>query len=90
MASITIRRIDENTKDWLRRRAASTGRSVEGEVRRLLDTERAREEPGRYPPGMAPFPGEGMGSYLVRVTRPGADLELPERHAQPARTIDFS
>ncbi len=89
VASITIRRVDDETKNWLRRRAAATGRSVEGEVRHMLTRERERDDPGRYPPGMAPYPGEGLGSYLVRISRPGYDLELPDREADELRPVDF-
>lgn len=85
LASMTIRRIDEDTKEWLRRRAAGSGRSVEGEVRHLLAREKAREEPSGYPPGMAPRPGEGIGSYLHRITRPGFDIDPPERAIEPMR-----
>ncbi len=43
MASITIRRIDEDIKERLRRRAARHGRSMEDEVRELLRTSLATE-----------------------------------------------
>ncbi len=76
---MTIRQIDEETKDWLRRRATESGRSVEGEVRDILARERDRDDPANYPPGMMPRPGEGIGSYLHRISRPGVELELPPR-----------
>lgn len=85
MASITIRKLDEGTKDWLRRRAATSGRSVESEVRYLLEEERARDEPVRYPPGMEPRPGEGVGSWMYRICRPGYEIELPDRSAEVLR-----
>ena len=86
MGSMTIRQIDEEMKEWLRRRAAQSGRSVEGEVRSILARERDRDDPESYPPGMAPRPDEGIGSYLYRISRPGFDLEIPER--QPASLRD--
>lgn len=85
MGAITIRQIDDGLKDWLRRRAAEHGRSVEGEVRQILTTVRERDDPANYPPGMAPRPGETMGSYLYRISRPGIDMEFPERVAEPMR-----
>lgn len=83
---MTIRQIDDETREWLRQRAAENGRSVEGEVRHILSGERERDDPTNYPPGKAPRPGEGMGSYLYRISRPGFDLELPER--SPANLRD--
>lgn len=85
MGSMTIRQIDDEMKEWLRVRAAETGRSVEGEVRHILARERDRDDPANYPPGMAPRPDEGMGSYLYRISRPGFDLELPERKVEQLR-----
>jgi len=85
MGSMTIRQIDDVTKDWLRRRASNSGRSIEGEVRHILASERNRDEPANYPPGMAPRPGEGLGSYLFRISRPGVEIELPERRLEPMR-----
>lgn len=87
MGSITIRRIDDDTKAWLRGRAAEAGRSVEAELRALLDSERARDEAAEdtYPPRL---PGEGFGSYLVRLGRPGHQLEL-ERDRTPHEGIDL-
>lgn len=79
MGSMTIRQIEEDTKEWLRRRATENGRSVEGEVRHILARERDRDDPENYPPGMAPRPDEGIGSYLYRISRPGFEMELPER-----------
>ena len=85
MASMTIRQVDEEMKDWLRKRAAENGRSVEGEVRHILIAERERDDPENYPVGMSPRPGEGIGSFLYRISRPGFDLELPERTYEPMR-----
>ena len=85
MGSMTIRQIDDDMKEWLRSRAAETGRSVEGEVRHILSAERERDDPENYPPGKAPRPGEGIGTYLYRISRPGFELELPERKFEPMR-----
>lgn len=85
MGSMTIRQVDDGMRDWLRQRAAENGRSVEGEVRNILACERERDDPGNYPPGKAPRPGEGIGSYLYRISRPGFDLEPPERGVEQMR-----
>jgi hypothetical protein len=85
MGSMTIRQIDDDMKEWLRRRAAETGRSVEGEVRHILARERDRDDPENYPPGMAPRPDERIGSYLYRISRPGFELDPPERKIEPMR-----
>ena len=45
MASITIRRLPENTKRRLRIRAARNGRSMEQEARELLEAALAKTEP---------------------------------------------
>lgn len=89
MGSMTIRQVDVGLKDWLRQRAAANGRSVESEVRHILSRERGRDDPGNYPAGTAPRPGENFVDHLIRITRPGIDLELPERQVDPRPPIDF-
>src|SRR5258708_17857933 len=44
MASITIRKLPENTKQRLRMRAARNGHSMEQEARELLETALARKD----------------------------------------------
>ena len=85
MSSMTIRQVDDDLKEWLRLRAAASGRSAEGEVRHILRTERERDDPENYPPGKAPRPGESIGTYLYRISRPGFDLEIPERRVEEMR-----
>jgi antitoxin FitA len=86
---MTIRQIDDDLKDRLRRRAAANGRSVEGEVRHILSRELDRDDPRNYPVGMAPRPGESFVDHLIRISRPGFDLELPEREIDDRPPIDF-
>ncbi|MCA1749438.1 MAG: hypothetical protein LC634_07875 [Sphingomonadales bacterium] len=76
-------------KARLRLRAAEAGRSMEEEVRQILRKELERTDPESYSPGMAPRPGEGFGSYLVRISRPGVDLDLPEREVSHRDPPDF-
>ena len=78
MATLTIRQLDPRTHERLRVRAARHGRSVEAEVRTILDA--AVDAP--------------QGNILLALRAAfadlgGADLELPERSDQP-RHVDFS
>ena len=80
MAVLTIRNVPEETKRRLRIRAAEHGRSMEAELREIVD--RALE---------APQSTEGLGEAIRRrfAKYGGVELELPER--TPAREPpDFS
>ena len=74
MASITIRKLDEDVKTRLRVRAAGNGRSMEEEVRVIL-REAVDEEP--EPENLADFISECFAPYG------GVELELPPR--EPVR-----
>lgn len=71
MASITIRKLPENTKRRLRIRAARNGHSMEQEARELLEAglARADSEP------------KNMGEAIRRIFAPlgGVDLKIPPR-----------
>jgi phosphopantothenoylcysteine decarboxylase/phosphopantothenate--cysteine ligase len=75
LASLTIRKLDEATKDALRLRAARSGRSVEDEVRVIL-RQAARDNAPMAPQtsSLAPLPSEALtparhtGAGLSRVT----------------------
>jgi len=72
MASITIRRLPENTKRRLRIRAARNGRSMEQEARELLETGLAR----------ADAEPENLGESIRRYLLPWAESNsrfLPPR-----------
>lgn len=71
MASLTIRDLDDQTKDRLRVRAAKKRRSMEAEVRHILTEAVAIEEP-------APT---DLASAISRrfAVLGGVDLELPAR-----------
>lgn len=73
MATLTIRDLDDQTKDRLRVRAARRRRSMEEEVRQILREAVAQD--GQEPIDLA----EAIG----RRFRPlgGVELELPEREA---------
>jgi plasmid stability protein len=80
MAAITIRRLSEQTKERLRRRAAAHGRSMESEARHILDE--ALSRPVRADLNWA--------QQLVELTRDGGGepLPVPER-TDPAPAARF-
>ena len=67
MASIVVRKLSDVTKVRLRQRAVRHKRSLEAEVRAIL--ERAAQEAG---PSDA---GERFPDWFIRMTRPGIDLD---------------
>lgn len=68
MASIVVRRLSDTTKERLRARAVRSQRSLEAEVRAIL--ERAAQE------AVAPDDrGERFPDWFIRMTRPGVDLD---------------
>ncbi|MDE2875911.1 MAG: plasmid stabilization protein [Gemmatimonadota bacterium] len=71
MASITIRNLDDEVKTRLRVRAASNGRSMEEEARRILADAVERRT----------APANGLGTALHELFKPygGVELELPPR-----------
>ena len=71
MASITIRKLPENTKRRLRIRAARNGRSMEQEARELLEVGLAQTEPK----------SENLGEIIHRrfAALGGVDLKIPPR-----------
>jgi plasmid stability protein len=75
MASITIRRLPENTKRRLRIRAARNGRSMEQEARELLQM--ALTQPDPQP--------ENLGEAIRQLFAPfgGVDLKIPKREPIP-------
>lgn len=79
MATLTIRNLDEGTKARLRVSAARHGRSMEAEVRAIL------EETLPAPP-----PTGGLGSRIHArfAAVGGADLPLPDR-SERARAASF-
>jgi plasmid stability protein len=71
MASITIRKLPENTKRRLRMLAARNGRSMEQEARELLEAGLAQTEPK----------SENLGESIHRrfAALGGVDLKIPPR-----------
>ncbi len=68
MASIIVRNLSEETKERLRQRAVRHRRSLEAEVRSIL--ERAAQAGEAADDRNEPFP-----DWFIRITRPGVDLD---------------
>jgi plasmid stability protein len=82
VASIIVRRLSEETKERLRQRAARHQRSLEAEVRTIL--ERAAQEGGTPGAESEPFP-----DWFIRMTRPGVDLDgAIEENRMPHEGVD--
>jgi antitoxin FitA len=79
MAAVSIRNLDEETKRRLRIRAALHGRSMEAEIRAILEEAVSEPEPSG-------------GLFTVLLDRVGAiggvELDLPSR-STPVRTADL-
>jgi hypothetical protein len=83
VASILVRNLPEDTKERLRRRAMRHRRSLEAEVRAIL--ERAAQEP--VSPADQP---EGFPDWFIRMTRPGIDLDPAiEENRTPHEGMDL-
>jgi plasmid stability protein len=75
MASITVRNIPESTKRKLRSRAASHGRSMEEEVRQILNAAVEERE----------MTGKEWVASIRRRFVPLGGLDLPEIPREPMR-----
>lgn len=83
MASIVVRNLSDDTKERLRRRAGRHKRSLEAEVRSIL--ERAAQE--AEPAGDA---GERFPDWFIRMTRPGIDLDQAiDENRAPHEGVDL-
>lgn len=78
MATLTIRQLNEQTHARLRSRAAKHGRSVEAEVRAILDA-------------AANLPEENilLALHNTFAEAGNVDLQIPERNDAP-RPVDLS
>ena len=83
MATITVRDLDEATRDRLRIRAARNGRSMEAEVRAIL-TAAVAAEPGDGP-------GLGTRIHAIFADIGGADdlVDSIERNRREQLFVDF-
>lgn len=80
MASLTVRGLDQETKSRLRVRAAQHGRSMEAEVRAIIQQALAESEP-RMTGGL------GTRIHARFAALGGVELELPARSQQPRAAI---
>ena len=80
MGSITIRNIDDKIKKVARLEAARNGRSMEGEIRALLERNYAptTRDRGEW---LRSLSGKEAVAHLVRVAG-GVGLDIPEREAE--------
>jgi Antitoxin FitA-like, ribbon-helix-helix len=83
MATILVRKLPDEAKERLRKRAMRRKRSLEAEVRSIL--ERAAQE--AESPDQAI---EGFPDWFIRMTRPGIDLDPAlEENRRPHAGIDL-
>ena len=79
MASLNVRNLSEQTHKALRIRAAQHGRSVEAEIRAILDD------------AVNPRERIGLGSMLTAIGRDFGGVELDiERDKTPAEPANFA
>jgi len=79
MASLNVRNLSEQTHKALRIRAAEHGRSVEAEIRAILDD------------AVNPRERIGLGSMLTAIGRDFGGVELDiERDKTPAEPANFA
>jgi plasmid stability protein len=78
MGTLTIRQLDERTHARLRGRAAEHGRSVEAEVRAILDAWVNRSDQNFL-----------VSSHATLADGGGVELEVPKR-TDPPRPVDLS
>ena len=86
MASLTIRNLEDETKQRLRIRAARHGASLEEEVRLILRRAAREDDPGREQRD------QNLYEAIRTLVEPygGFDLEIPERALPPRKppTLD--
>lgn len=84
MADILIRKVSEETKERLKRRAERRGKSLEADLRETLER-LSRED-------STPDDDVPLGTWLYENSRPGVDLDktLKEIRSAKVRPADFS
>ncbi len=83
MVDILITDVAEESKQALARQAAQRGLTLDAYLREMLEHHAQAEE--------APETVEPLGSWLVGISRPGADLDdaLAELRSAPVRRADL-
>jgi plasmid stability protein len=77
MTTLTIRNLDDHTKEQLRIQAARHGRSMEDEARTILHSALEARQPLAGGKGL----GSRIHAHFVRLG--GVELELPEPCSSP-------
>jgi plasmid stability protein len=86
MGSITIRKIDDAAKRNARLAAASKGRSLEAELRGLIEQTYGNNATDSHAARIKAMSGAEFVDHLIRVAN-GAALELPERAVSEDRDV---
>ena len=70
---------DRETVAALRHEAETHGRSIAEEIKAVVAESprimRAKRGEPKYPPGCEPLPGESFVDHIVRISRPGFDID---------------
>jgi plasmid stability protein len=75
MASITIRRLEDSTKQRLRVRASRNGRSMEEEARQILKVALSEKS----------APGLNLAESIRKIVAPLGGIDLPDVPRDPMR-----
>jgi plasmid stability protein len=81
MSTLTIRKLDDRVKTRLRVRAANHGRSMEEEVRQILNSAVAVKNAPKEPP-----PIGNLAEEIRNLFAPLGGVELPELPRQTIRS----
>tara|TARA_R110000850_G_scaffold7171_2_gene26748 strand:- start:285 stop:554 length:270 start_codon:yes stop_codon:yes gene_type:complete len=79
MGSVTIRKIDDATKQSLREVAAREGRSVEAELRALIERTYGPKKPRSSDELPDKKVGENRAEYLIRIAPDFDPPDIPPR-----------
>ena len=85
MGAVTIRNLDDKVKHNARLAAAANGRSLEAELRALLERTYASGQ-DEHAAHIRAMSGKEFVAHLIKVAN-GAELELPKRTVDPHRDI---
>jgi plasmid stability protein len=80
---------DDSVNEALREAAEAHGRSVEDEIREIvMNNAPAMRKKREYPPGCEPLPGESFVDHIVRISRPGFEIDI-ERDRTPHTGLEL-
>ncbi len=87
MGSITIRKLDDIAKSNARQVAASKGRSLEAELRDLIERTYGGSGTNDHVARIKAMTNAEFVDHLIAITRPGLDIKLPERVIDEDRNV---